>query len=139
MSLLLLILCGIFAFATVFITCEIGQRINDAFGELAYAIVQFDWYLLPMEIKRMLPVIIAIAHKPFSLKCFGCIICTREVFIKVSIKQSNQQSDKLFKFYHSIFCPDPSTSIFVLYGASTTWGLKQKILLNMYMRIIKSS
>lgn len=85
MDLLLLIICGIFATATVFIACEISQRLIDAFDDIDSTIERFDWYLFPVEIQRMLPMIIMYAQDPVSLECFGSIICTREVFKSVRI------------------------------------------------------
>ena len=84
MPLLLLIINGIIAFAMVFIACEIGQRMNDAFDKIDFTIDQSDWYLFPIGVQRMLPTIIAVAQQPVSLECFGSITCTREVFKNVS-------------------------------------------------------
>lgn len=85
---------GIGALATVLIASEIGQRITDAFDEIEYNLNQVDWYLLPIEIKRILPMMIANAQQPVSLECFGSIICSREVFKKVSMYYVN----RIFKF-----------------------------------------
>lgn len=75
-----------FAFATVFMICELGQRMIDAFDNNVYfEMSRFDWYLFPIEIKRILPTIILMAQKPVSLECFGGILCTREVFKSVSL------------------------------------------------------
>ena len=99
MPLLLTIISGFFALALVFIACELGQRMSDEFEGIDFTIDQFDWYLFPIEIKRMLPTIIAVAEQPVSLECFGSITCVREVFRKVCIKPSiNQQSNKPSKF-----------------------------------------
>lgn len=80
MSLLLLILSGIFALTLVSIACELGQRLNNAFDRINLTIDRFNWYLLPNEVKRVLPVVIVIAQQPVSLKCYGSIVCTRDVF-----------------------------------------------------------
>ena len=72
----------------MFIACEISQRVNDAFNGLNLTIHQFDWYLFPIEIQRMLPMIIVVAQQPVTLECFGSISCSREVFKNVGIKTS---------------------------------------------------
>lgn len=87
MALVLPVINGIFGLATVFIACEFGQRMADAFDEFNCAIRQFDWYLLSIEMQRMLPMIIVIVQKPVSMGCFGSIICGREVFKNVSINE----------------------------------------------------
>ena len=87
MPLLVLILSGVIAFATVFIACEIGQRMSDAFDGIHFTIDQFEWYLFPIEIQRMLLTIIAVAQQPVPLECFGSTTCTRVVFKNVSIEK----------------------------------------------------
>lgn len=85
MPVLILVLNGIFALATVFIACEIGHRMSEAFeGMIDFTIDQWDWYLLPKEIKRMLPSIMLNTQQPITLECFGSIKCSREVFKNVS-------------------------------------------------------
>lgn len=77
---------GIFGIILVFISCELGQRMGDAFEEIGITIGEFDWYLFPIKIQRMLPMIIADAQQPVEVECFGSIACTRETFRKVVIE-----------------------------------------------------
>lgn len=103
--LLISILNGIFAFATVFIACELGQRMYNAFEKIDFNIEQLKWYLFPSKIKRLLPMIIAAAQEPVEMECFGSMTCTREVFEKVSTKV---QFNKILKLmcssqYYFIF------------------------------------
>ena len=88
LPLLLLVISGIAAFATVFIACELGQRLIDAFDEISSTIDHLKWYSLPIEIQRLLPMIVVAAQQPVSVACFGSITCTREVFKNVGIKTS---------------------------------------------------
>lgn len=85
LALSLTILSGITALALVFIACELSQRISDEFEKINWNINRFTWNLFPIEIKRMLPMIMAIAQKPAELECFGSITCSREVFKGVSV------------------------------------------------------
>lgn len=71
---------------------ELGQRLTNAFDEIGYSLEQFDWYLFPMEFKRILPMIMVIAQQPVELECFGSIKCSRIVFKKVSIKNSQKHT-----------------------------------------------
>lgn len=82
---------GALGLTLVFIACDLGQRTSDAFAGIDITIGQFDWYLFPIKIKRILPMIIANAQQPVLLECFGGITCTREVFRKVGIKPSNRE------------------------------------------------
>lgn len=80
---LLLILYGILRVIVVFIACELGRRMIDVFDGIELTIEQFDWYLFPIKMQRMLPAIIAVAQRSVSMQCFGSIICTRDVFKNV--------------------------------------------------------
>lgn len=77
---------SVYAFWTVFIVCELGQRIKDVCAEIGDMMYQCDWYLLPIEIKRFLVIILASLQQPVSLQCFGSISCERNIFEKVSLK-----------------------------------------------------
>lgn len=55
-----------YAFGLMIVACEFGQRINLAFNECMEMIDQFDWYRLPANIQRMLPLVIAFAQQPVS-------------------------------------------------------------------------
>lgn len=78
---------GIVALAVVFIACELGQRLSDAFEKISLIVNRFGWYLFPIEMKRLLPMIIKISQQSVELECFGSISCTRDVFKNVSIKE----------------------------------------------------
>lgn len=74
---------GVIGLAFAFLVCEIGHRLNNTFDEINFKIDQLDWYLLPIELKRMLPMIIGNAQQRESLKCFGSITCNRVVLKNV--------------------------------------------------------
>lgn len=74
---------GFWALFMVFFSCEIGQRFTNAYDEVDDAINQLDWYLLPMKVQRVLPVIMMKSQKEWSIECFGSIACNRETFKKV--------------------------------------------------------
>lgn len=82
------IFCGLMALFLVFINCELGQRITDAYERVSIAIEHSDWYLFPNGIQRILPMIIANAQHPVELECFGSIKCNRDVYKNVGIEQS---------------------------------------------------
>lgn len=82
-DLLITIVYGFFAFGTLFVSCEIGQRGSDLFIEIEDEIIQFEWHSFPSKIKPMLPTIIIIAQQPVEIECFGSISCNRDVFKQV--------------------------------------------------------
>lgn len=74
-----------YAFSSLFLACELGQRMNLAFVECNDMIDQFGWYLFPAEIQRILPIIMNFAQQPTEIKCFGSVACNREIFKSVSV------------------------------------------------------
>lgn len=73
--------CNIFC--TVFMCCELGQRISNEFNDINGLIDQFQWYRFPNKIKRILPMTMTMAQKPVSIQCFGGFSCCRDTFKKV--------------------------------------------------------
>lgn len=125
MPLLLTISCGIEGLVVVLICCELNQRSSDAFEQIEFTIDEWHWHLFPIEMQKMLLVIIANAQKPVEFECFGSITCSRTVFRKVSY--STDKAKKSFVFEMDFSAPslifhlfsDSSLRIFVLYGASS--------------------
>lgn len=74
---------GIWAVNLVLAVCELGQRFSNSFSEIDDRIGKLDWYLLPIEVKRMLPTIILYAEQPLIVTFFGSMSCCREQFKKV--------------------------------------------------------
>lgn len=54
--------------------------VTSAFSVASVDIFHCDWFLFPMNIQRMLPVIIQNARQPVYFRGFGNVICTREAF-----------------------------------------------------------
>lgn len=77
----------IYAFSSLFIVCELGQRESLAFEKCSDAIGQIEWYLFPANIQRMLPIIINFAQQPTEFRCFGSVACDRETSKNVGPNQ----------------------------------------------------
>lgn len=73
----------IYAFGIVFVVCELSERIITAFNEINDLTDQFDWYLFPIGIKKILPSIILNTQKSVTIDYFGSLSCSREGFKKV--------------------------------------------------------
>lgn len=73
----------VYAFGTVFVICELCQRISDQYDELNDIFGQIKWYLFPMKIQRLLPLIVMSTQELVSIECFGSIACDRETSKKV--------------------------------------------------------
>lgn len=69
-----------YAFGVVLIICELGQRLTNAFDVIGDTIGDFNWYLFPFDIKKLLPNLLMAAQQRVVLECFGSISGTRETF-----------------------------------------------------------
>lgn len=67
----------------LFVTSEIGHRLHNAFDEIDDAICQLEWYQYPIEIQRILPLIMTYTQKPVVINFFGSFSCSREQFKRV--------------------------------------------------------
>lgn len=67
----------------VYVCCEFGEKLSDAFEEIDSAIMQLDWYKFPAKFGKMLLMLIAGAQEPAKLRVFGSISCSREDFKNV--------------------------------------------------------
>lgn len=72
-----------YAFGMILIICELGQRLTDAFEQVANKIKNIKWYLFSPEIQRLLPILIMVSQKPIVVQCFGNISGIRKTFKKV--------------------------------------------------------
>lgn len=54
-----------------------------AYYEICDDICDFDWYAYPIEMQKILPLIMINAQEPVVLECFGKISCARDVFKSV--------------------------------------------------------
>lgn len=55
----------------------------ESFGNSMY---QLDWYMLPLDIQKDLPAVIAMAQKNVFIRGFAGTHCSREIFKEVIIK-----------------------------------------------------
>lgn len=73
-----------YGFGLVFVVCELGERLTNAFEQIEYEIEKSDWYLFSHEIQRLLPIILIVSQQPVELECFGSVNGRRETYKKVS-------------------------------------------------------
>lgn len=67
-----------------FPTGELGERMTSAFDQISVTIEVVQWYKFPIEIQKILPIIINEAHEPVVLNCYGSTACLRASFKVVS-------------------------------------------------------
>lgn len=64
---------------TLYLFCYFGDLVTQRFDDVGEGVYQLPWYLLPLELQKHLPMVIAVAQKRVVFRS------TREVFRKVSI------------------------------------------------------
>ncbi|XP_055306180.1 odorant receptor coreceptor-like isoform X2 [Sitodiplosis mosellana] len=70
------------SFIQMFVFCNFGEHVNSGFKELSDALYCCDWYCLPYDIRRMLPIVMIATQKP-AIRGSGDIPCSRESFSEV--------------------------------------------------------
>lgn len=76
------------SFVSIFLTCDFGERVSNRFDVIDDVLCQFEWYDLPLEVQKMLPIIMMSTQQTVVFKGFGNIWLLREVFRQVSAKNS---------------------------------------------------
>lgn len=82
-----LVLPSVFTFGSffiIFLFCELGERIICKSEEGYNDLMQTKWYLAPLSLKKILPIVMCGIQEPFQLSGIGSIVCTREIFKNVS-------------------------------------------------------
>lgn len=73
-----------YAFGAVIFVCELCQQVCNGFEEMNRAMDQFHWPSYPIDLRRVLPIVIMFTQQPIEFKVFGSITCCRESFKNVS-------------------------------------------------------
>lgn len=72
------------SFVVIVVVCEFFQRTTDHFKMVGDAFCSFDWYLLPIDMQRILIMVMANAQQPITIRGFANTSCVR-----VSVKSVN--------------------------------------------------
>lgn len=70
------------SFAQVFVICDACQRVTSHYEIDIYS--EWDWYTFSKNVRFDLPMVIIGSQLPVEVKGLGNIVCTREMFKKVS-------------------------------------------------------
>lgn len=74
-----------FSFTALFFYCQCGEFVMNEFDEFDDELYRCKWYLFPIEIRRMLVIVMINTQKPLKIRGFFNTVCTREAFKIVSI------------------------------------------------------
>lgn len=84
MDLAILFFQNLGAFFFIYLACEFGEQVRNAYDGIECEMSQLGWYRLPMEVQKILPTVMVFAQEPVVLRGLGSVVCSREVFQKVS-------------------------------------------------------
>lgn len=73
------------ALILTYLPCEFGEQLSNGIVEIDDCIDQFNWYLFPLEIRQMLPIILISVQQPVEIRFFGSVACNRDSFKKVRL------------------------------------------------------
>lgn len=72
---------------SVSLYCELGHRVSNTFEEINRSLDRMKWYLFPVKIWHMLPIVIVAAQEPITFSVFGTVSCSREDLKTVRIQK----------------------------------------------------
>lgn len=67
----------------IFCICEIGESVTQQFDVFDKTLKRSKFYLMPIELQRMLVIVLSNSQQPILLHGYGGIQCTRESFKQV--------------------------------------------------------
>lgn len=71
------------SFVPVAIYTFCGDAVSNQFELFNDELCQSKWYLFPIELQQILPIVVANVQQPTTVRGFGNTFCTREAFKKV--------------------------------------------------------
>lgn len=86
MILIVQIVLMFWSFFMIFLHCNFGEIITNAFSDINEQLYQCDWYTFPLDIQRMQATILINTERPILLKGFGNILSTRDTFKRVNLQ-----------------------------------------------------
>lgn len=76
---------AVLTFIFIFIACEPGERVTEAFEQFDDELMQCNWYLLPTVIQRLYLIFLVNTQQTIHFECYGGISCTRDTSKNVII------------------------------------------------------
>lgn len=77
------LLKSLYAFVMIFNYCEACETFRKYFDGFYDDLNRLNWYNYPINIQRMMVIVIATAQKPAEIVGYGNVLCTRNLFKSV--------------------------------------------------------
>lgn len=76
---------GLFCTLTIlYSSSELAGKMSIEFDKINNMIKEFSWYLMPIKMQKMLPMLMINTQQTVGFICFGSLLCNRVTFKKVS-------------------------------------------------------
>lgn len=75
--------CLICASVAICVICEIGQQLTDQFNAFDDALCNCKWYSMPIELRKMLVIVMSNTQQATYMHGYGNIMATRDSFKEV--------------------------------------------------------
>lgn len=84
-ELMISLILALWVISLILMICEFGERLTNQYEKFYYEFGQCDWYLFPLEIQRVLPIIISNIRKPAVIQGYSNTVCRREACKMVNL------------------------------------------------------
>lgn len=74
----------LYSFGSVFVVCELCERVTQGFNDINAIFSKHTYLSYPIEIQRLLPIMIIFTQQKVDFELFGSLTCSRESFEQVS-------------------------------------------------------
>lgn len=71
-------------FECTYFLCNFGQKLTNEFENISDSVYKMHWHLMPIEVRKKLPTIMAVAQRPVYIKGFARIQGTHEFYESVN-------------------------------------------------------
>lgn len=95
----------VWAIFTSFAYCEIGERVTQKFNRFDDELRHCHWYLYPIELQRLILIILSVNQQSVVIHGYANTVCTRAAFKKVGFIDCALQRTvylSIFSLTHSL-------------------------------------
>lgn len=71
---------------SIFIICHCGDELTQRFRHISNDFFQVSWYMLPLDMQKNWPFMIALGQKEIGLQGFGSFHYNYELYMKVGLE-----------------------------------------------------
>lgn len=110
------------SFILIFFLCQCGQFVTNQFDYFDDKLYQCNWHLFPIEIQRMLVIVMTNTQRPSTVHGFANTFCTRDAFkgVKFRVTWEEIATIHVLLIFLRAFV-DRSGRILLFYDDASNW------------------